>query len=224
MNDNLLGYDEWLQRYQETIAGQVAQPGGLSHDATVVTTRASTDPNMLSSSSSGTSSGNPKGSISKPIRRRSRVSKRTPITLLKANATNFRALVQQFTGCRVATTLSFGARTGPVNLNFAMGSQHSDITANNSMKGSFEYNFNDRQTQTQTQTQIQIQQQKQQEQQHCHHHQQQMYDQEKQCIVSSENISPSDGYASTCSNPTTPNILEDLVLDNISLYELIGDA
>ena len=35
----------------------------------------------------------PKGCAFKPIRRRSRTSKSTPITLLKANTSNFRALV-----------------------------------------------------------------------------------------------------------------------------------
>ncbi|XP_051152043.1 VQ motif-containing protein 22-like [Andrographis paniculata] len=38
------------------------------------------------------------GRISKPIRRRSRASRRTPTTLLNTDATNFRAMVQQFTG------------------------------------------------------------------------------------------------------------------------------
>ncbi|KAJ4832057.1 hypothetical protein Tsubulata_009188 [Turnera subulata] len=59
---------------------------------------------------------------SKPIRRRSRASKRTPTTLLNADATNFRALVQEFTGCPpipFATT-----RRGPINLSFEQNQQH----------------------------------------------------------------------------------------------------
>ncbi|XVF68390.1 hypothetical protein PTKIN_Ptkin10aG0201900 [Pterospermum kingtungense] len=55
----------------------------------------------------------PKGSSSKLIRRRSRASKKTPTTFLNASTSNFRALVQQFTG----------KRGDPINLNFAYGSE-----------------------------------------------------------------------------------------------------
>ncbi|KAL5187857.1 hypothetical protein HKD37_05G013460 [Glycine soja] len=60
----------------------------------------------------------PKGCAFKPIRRRSRTSKSTPITLLKANTSNFRALVQQFTGCPTTTTMSLAIHKGPITLNF----------------------------------------------------------------------------------------------------------
>ncbi|KAF3450043.1 hypothetical protein FNV43_RR06122 [Rhamnella rubrinervis] len=56
---------------------------------------------------------------SKPIRRRSRASKKIPTTLLNANAKNFRSLVQQFTGCP-STSMSFRNQRGPVNLNFGL--------------------------------------------------------------------------------------------------------
>ncbi|KAM7258479.1 hypothetical protein ACFE04_014220 [Oxalis oulophora] len=50
----------------------------------------------------------------KPVRRRrSRAPNKTPTTLLNASAGNFRALVQQFTGCRKR-------QRGPINLNFAL--------------------------------------------------------------------------------------------------------
>ncbi|KAL1567586.1 VQ motif-containing protein 22-like [Salvia divinorum] len=39
----------------------------------------------------------------RPIRRRSRASRRTPTTLLNTDTTNFRAMVQQFTGSPAAT-------------------------------------------------------------------------------------------------------------------------
>ncbi|KAL2343614.1 hypothetical protein Fmac_004899 [Flemingia macrophylla] len=61
------------------------------------------------------------GEILKPIRRRSRASKRTPSTLLKANTSNFRALVQQFTGCPTTTAMSFAIHKGPITLNFKQG-------------------------------------------------------------------------------------------------------
>lgn len=40
----------------------------------------------------------PEGRVTKPARRRTRASRRTPTTLLNTDTTNFRAMVQQFTG------------------------------------------------------------------------------------------------------------------------------
>ncbi|XP_061346022.1 uncharacterized protein LOC133291729 [Gastrolobium bilobum] len=64
----------------------------------------------------------PKGNSFKPIKKRSRASKRTPTTLLNADSNNFRALVQQFTGCP-STVMSFGVHKGPITLNFQQGSK-----------------------------------------------------------------------------------------------------
>ncbi|KAL2316524.1 hypothetical protein Fmac_030400 [Flemingia macrophylla] len=58
----------------------------------------------------------PEGRVSKPIRRRSRASRRTPTTLLNTDTTNFRAMVQQFTGAPSAPQL-FGPPAVPVNPN-----------------------------------------------------------------------------------------------------------
>lgn len=59
---------------------------------------------------------------SKVTRRRSRASKKTPTTHLNANTSNFRALVQQFTGCpsNITTCVSLKRSKGPVNLNFGL--------------------------------------------------------------------------------------------------------
>ncbi|KAK8472383.1 hypothetical protein PHAVU_002G189900 [Phaseolus vulgaris] len=77
------------------------------------------------SSHNNTTSGHhltPKASAFKPIRRRSRASKTTPITLLKANTSNFRALVQQFTGSST-TPMSLAIHKGPITLNFQQGTK-----------------------------------------------------------------------------------------------------
>lgn len=66
----------------------------------------------------------PKGGTFKPIRKRSRASKRTPTTLLKANTSNFRALVQQFTGNPTTTAMSLSIHKGPITLNFQQNKQH----------------------------------------------------------------------------------------------------
>ncbi|XP_057440830.1 VQ motif-containing protein 22-like [Lotus japonicus] len=75
---------DWLHFYQESSSFPTAGQVSVS-EATTVTT---TTPTQL----------NPDGRVSKPIRRRSRASRRTPTTLLNTDTTNFRAMVQQFTG------------------------------------------------------------------------------------------------------------------------------
>ncbi|KAJ6427233.1 hypothetical protein OIU84_022767 [Salix udensis] len=91
-----------------------------SPGATSVATSGSSD--IINPSSSITSSGGdqtltPKGCGSKPIRRRSRASKKAPTTLLNASSANFRALVQQFTGCSSPPN-SFGEPKGSDQLEF----------------------------------------------------------------------------------------------------------
>ncbi|XP_061368688.1 uncharacterized protein LOC133311628 [Gastrolobium bilobum] len=120
--------DQWMQFYQQPLmdeTGRVLVPTteGFS-DATLMTT--SSTPTMPSESMLSPTSSymtTPKGNASKPIRKRSRASKRTPTTLLNANTTNFRALVQQFTGCPSTTGSSLGVHKGPITLNFKQGSR-----------------------------------------------------------------------------------------------------
>lgn len=78
---------------------------------------------MSPSNSSHSNNTKPKGCAFKPVRRRSRASKTTPITLLKANTSNFRALVQQFTGCSTTTAMSLAIHKGPITLNFQQGTK-----------------------------------------------------------------------------------------------------
>ncbi|KAG6591811.1 VQ motif-containing protein 22-like [Cucurbita pepo subsp. pepo] len=47
--------------------------------------------------------------VAKPVRKRSRASRRTPTTLLNTDAANFRAMVQQFTGGPSHTLHNFAA-------------------------------------------------------------------------------------------------------------------
>ncbi|XP_066325087.1 calmodulin-binding protein 25-like [Miscanthus floridulus] len=81
-------------------------------EATVVTTAAAVAAagGSVSSPTSGGSGSSPTraqqqagvgvegGRVGKPARRRSRASRRAPVTLLNTDTTNFRAMVQQFTG------------------------------------------------------------------------------------------------------------------------------
>ncbi|XP_009784006.1 VQ motif-containing protein 22-like [Nicotiana sylvestris] len=97
MSETITNPTDWLQIYQHALSGQpqtspplttVFSSGQLS-DATVVTTT----PSSTSPGHHG-----PLGRGSRTIRRRSRASRRTPTTVLNTNTTNFRAMVQQFTG------------------------------------------------------------------------------------------------------------------------------
>lgn len=72
-----------------------------------------------SPSSSGSDLSPRNGGVGKPARRRSRASKKTPTTHLNADPADFRAVVQQFTGCHTAVTFP-GAHKGPINLNFGV--------------------------------------------------------------------------------------------------------
>lgn len=111
MSDTMSGSgDDWVQFYHHHgLSGQPSGPANLFSgdrvsDATIVTT-AVTSASVPggghyggNSSSSGSGHLNAEGRVSKPIRRRSRASRRTPTTLLNTDTTNFRAMVQQFTG------------------------------------------------------------------------------------------------------------------------------
>ncbi|KAL3598624.1 hypothetical protein D5086_006542 [Populus alba] len=124
-----------VQLYQQaSIHRQATSSFGFS-DATIVVASGASDIINPSSSSITSSTGDrrltPQGCVSKPVKRRSRASKKTPATLINASTANFRALVQQFTGCPPSTSISFGSHKGPINLNFGLGSaqNHSCATA-----------------------------------------------------------------------------------------------
>ncbi|KAF3949029.1 hypothetical protein CMV_025044 [Castanea mollissima] len=88
---------------------------GFSYPMAVTTSV--TNSTMVSPNSSSGNNGRltPKG-VSKPIRRRSRASKKTPTTLLNANTNNFRALVQQFTGCPSASISFSNQRASTISI------------------------------------------------------------------------------------------------------------
>lgn len=134
---------DWAQFYQQNLTTQMVS-SGINPTSDPITI-GSSNPHASGSSGSVISSTqiqlSPEGRVSKPARRRSRASRRTPTTLLNTDTTNFRAMVQQFTGGPSApfgsagphhpggpgpTTFSFGqlgvggARQGHVNPNTVM--------------------------------------------------------------------------------------------------------
>lgn len=101
--------NQWLNMYNQNNLPNTQLPFHLSDhdhlssnnnsdvvsDSTVVTTAVSSATTPPASSSGL----NPDGTrVTKPVRKRSRASRRTPTTLLNTDAANFRAMVQQFTG------------------------------------------------------------------------------------------------------------------------------
>ncbi|KAG2687956.1 hypothetical protein I3760_09G072900 [Carya illinoinensis] len=207
MDNTFPSSSDWLPFYDRPAAidGQPVLSHGVQiSDATVVTTCVETDTNISSPSSNPSLATNgqltPKGSPSKPIRRRSRASKRTPTTLLNANTGNFRALVQQFTGCP-STAISFGNQRGPVNLNFGKASQENQRMVT-SVMAPFGTNYHyHRQSQSQQPVladDLQYQR---------HNQQQQLLLQEQQSMYSfSNNISSDVFVSSTSSNAPRPNV------------------
>ncbi|CAI9783612.1 unnamed protein product [Fraxinus pennsylvanica] len=93
INETMSQPGDWFSYYQPQTNSYATFNDTVS-DATVVTTT-STDVTATSIQSNL----GPEGGISKPIRKRSRASRRTPTTLLNTDTSNFRALVQRFTGC-----------------------------------------------------------------------------------------------------------------------------
>ncbi|XAR52846.1 hypothetical protein NMG60_11021156 [Bertholletia excelsa] len=109
--------DSWAQFYSGRTA-PAAMLGDRLSDATVVTTMAS------SGTASPRDALSPEGRVSKPIRRRSRASRRTPTTLLNTDTSNFRAMVQQFTG-GPSGPFPAGSHpySAPSNFNYGLGTR-----------------------------------------------------------------------------------------------------
>ncbi|KAL9453085.1 hypothetical protein AB3S75_008809 [Citrus x aurantiifolia] len=212
--------DQWMQSYNQiSIDDQDHHHVNSSFaysDATAATASAGASENILSPSSTSCSMSDqltPRGCVSKPVKRRSRASKKTPTTLLNADANNFRALVQKFTGCP-STTFSFGSKKGPVNLDFGLGNRQNDqirCAAATSVAANYGNNyFSDFQ------------------QSHYHHHQQQQQLpqqqhqawQEQQCSASFHDVG-NGAIFETASNYCNPN---GFAMDNGMFHEVSSDA
>ncbi|CAH8380735.1 unnamed protein product [Eruca vesicaria subsp. sativa] len=74
------------------------------------------------------------GRVTKPARRRSRASRRTPTTLLNTDTSNFRAMVQQFTGGPSAMAFGSGNTTSGFSL-----TSSSDPSAGSSQQVPWQY-------------------------------------------------------------------------------------
>lgn len=143
------------------------------------------------------------GNINKPVRKRPKASKKAPTTLLKATTTNFRDLVQQFTGCRSAR-----AYKGPINLNFAVPTDFNE-TSTISLRG---YNYYTQKTHEQHQNyQQKLEVEK-------------FHEDQEGLFSHNTSLVSDDAFLSTFSNPTSEELtLDDLDIDNILLQDLIPE-
>ncbi|PON89260.1 VQ motif containing protein [Trema orientale] len=191
--------NEWLQYYHQNFFDE--QPD--NHDPTILSGGVMSSESLGSpgspslTTSQGFQQASSASAPSKPIRRRSRASKKTPTTLLNANANNFRALVQQFTGC--PNPLSFANQKGPVNLNFGLKNATPIIEPFR--------NYDYRQRSQPVLPPNQQQQQHQQQQQSYSQENNYQLGQNQQSYSSFNSMSTSDVFfPSTSMNTSTPNM------------------
>ncbi|XP_024975273.1 VQ motif-containing protein 22-like [Cynara cardunculus var. scolymus] len=120
---NPFSTDQWIQQYPNT--SLAPSSGNPSNPAT--TTPVHNDSSYGTTGQSGP----------KPIRRRSRASRKTPTTLLNASPTDFRALVQRFTGCDSSVSVSLPSASAAVSVaNLPKGPLNIDFGRNDHVNGS----------------------------------------------------------------------------------------
>ncbi|URE31507.1 VQ motif [Musa troglodytarum] len=100
-SDDASGPAEWAQLggwpHLLPPPSPLAAPSGCVSDSIVMSTTSSA---TVDGPTKGVAAHQPGvgGRVSKPVRRRSRASRRTPTTMLNTDTANFRSMVQQFTG------------------------------------------------------------------------------------------------------------------------------
>ncbi|XVF31752.1 hypothetical protein REPUB_Repub17cG0019200 [Reevesia pubescens] len=137
---------DWPQFYPQNLSNQEISNrvvssesifGDQGSDVTVVssTITSSRAPSPLGSGPASSSGGHlsPEGRVGKPVRRRSRASRRTPTTLLNTDTTNFRAMVQQFTGGPSAPFAAGSAHPGGPNFGFGFGGRQPHVNPSSLM-------------------------------------------------------------------------------------------
>ncbi|KAK9937214.1 hypothetical protein M0R45_014018 [Rubus argutus] len=97
------GSNEWEQHYPKSFTATPMNGGGIiSSDAPVVT-----DQSFIGTSPTNGGQLTPTGSVAKPVRRRSRVSRRPPSLSSTPTRTTFELWCKQFTGCAASLARPF---------------------------------------------------------------------------------------------------------------------
>ncbi|RHN69024.1 hypothetical protein MtrunA17_Chr3g0120291 [Medicago truncatula] len=114
--------NEFFQFYHQNFPNQTPPYTSIATNTTPASTLPPESTMMNPSSPTSASNLGPsEGRVSKPIRRRSRASRRTPTTLLNTDTTNFRAMVQQFTGGPIAPFAAAATSSSPPNFSTLAG-------------------------------------------------------------------------------------------------------
>jgi len=93
-------------------------------EAAVVTASSPTSGGSVGGSPTRAQPGVEGGRVAKPARRRSRASRRAPVTLLNTDTSNFRAMVQQFTGIPPGPYGPAGGAAGGPVISFGSGGDY----------------------------------------------------------------------------------------------------
>ncbi|KAL2524788.1 vq domain-containing protein [Abeliophyllum distichum] len=129
ISETMSNSTDWMHIYQHNLSGQSQNTpsfnGSVSESVTVSATAGATAAQQSNLSPSYSNLNMEGGRVSRPMRRRSRASRRTPITLLNTNTSNFRAMVQQFTGGPSSSFASRPEYSNGINFGFGVGTQQS---------------------------------------------------------------------------------------------------
>ncbi|XP_062229507.1 VQ motif-containing protein 22-like [Phragmites australis] len=124
MSDTDSSFAQWARLYdhEHSMEPPTGCADGVAADANIAAA-AATSPTSAGSGGSPTKAsqkpGVEGGRVVKPARRRSRASRRAPVTLLNTDTANFRAMVQQFTGIPAPPAGSFAGPAGVPVINFS---------------------------------------------------------------------------------------------------------
>lgn len=106
-----------------SVATTATAPPSTASTTTTATTMTTTGfSGSMTISSNANNDQNAEGSIGKPGKKRTRASRKSPTAVFNTDTTNFRAMVQQFTGAPTDPSVS-GPGTGPPVISFGFGAQ-----------------------------------------------------------------------------------------------------
>ncbi|KAK1280685.1 hypothetical protein QJS04_geneDACA014898 [Acorus gramineus] len=171
MSDSTTPHSDWAQTFQRAWSNPLQQPPPSAAAAAI----ASETSVITASSSSNAAPPGAEGRVGKTPRRRSRASRKPPTTLLNTDPSNFRAMVQRFTGVPSGAFPPTFQSNGPSTVSFG---------------------YHDQQAMAQYH-QLQYQQQ---QQQHPYQQQQQYLESGEERMISLGN--PTDMFVHGFENPT----------------------
>uniref|UniRef100_A0A0E0CB85 VQ domain-containing protein n=1 Tax=Oryza meridionalis TaxID=40149 RepID=A0A0E0CB85_9ORYZ len=118
MSDTGSSLAQWAELYHDASAAHGDAGGGAVANGAAAAATSPASPAGSTGGSPTQAPGMEGPRVGKPARRRSRASRRAPVTLLNTDTTNFRAMVQQFTGIPAPPAGAFAGPGGVPVINF----------------------------------------------------------------------------------------------------------